>query len=148
MASKLGYRQLQIMEVVHEFVPALDNKQQIDVICIDFANTFDKVTQDKLIFKLQEIGIGRTLVTWINEYLSKQTKTVCLNDSLSRHLEVFWGVPQGSVLGPLLVLTYINDIFSVVEHPVRVKLFAAGCLFYSTVTRSTIKLALFIAWKN
>lgn len=124
----------QLIETIHDFSLAINDQRQIDVICIDFAKAFDKVSHNKLLFKLRQIGISSTILEWIEAYLINRRQVVRVDDCMSCSLEVFSGVPQGSVLGPLLFLLYINDIASIVEPGVEMKLFADDCLLYSVVT--------------
>lgn len=134
-----GFRQglstlSQLIETLHDFAAAVDNREQVDVICIDFAKAFDKVSHHKLLFKLKRTGVNENILKWIEAYLTNRKQLVRIDGFESESLDVYSGVPQGSVLGPLLFLVYINDVVDIVNPPVKIKLFADDCLIYAPVT--------------
>ena len=110
---------------------ALDNKTQIDAILLHFAKAFDKVSHKRLLSKLTSYGITGNTHNWITYFLSNRKQRVSVNGALSDITYVTAGVPQGSVLGPILFLLYINDINENVQSSIR--LFADDRIIYRKI---------------
>ena len=100
----------QLLVTIHEWMLSLDEKIPIDAVYLDFSKAFDTVPHKRLIHKLNSYGIQNNLLSWINSFLSDRTQYVKINDSKSKKTKVISGVPQGSVLGPILFIYYINDM--------------------------------------
>jgi hypothetical protein len=100
----------QLIELYHEILLALDNSQLTSVTLCDISRAFDRVWIRGLLLKLKRYGIKDTFLRWLNSYLENINQRVVLKDGISEAGNLRAGVPQGSVMSPLLFLVYVNDI--------------------------------------
>ena len=134
--AQFGFRhkhsaELQLLRTIHDFAFNLNNKKQTDIILLDFSKAFDKVSHRLLKLKLNFYGIKDQAYRWISSFLSKRTQCVVCGGHVSAPIDVVSGVPQGTVLGPLLFLLYINDLPECISS--SCSLFADDCLLYRIV---------------
>ena len=125
----------QLIETVYDWMTAMDNNTQIDAILLDFAKAFDKVPHLRLLSKLASYGITGNTQNWIKYFLSNRKQRVSVNGALSDITDVTSGVPQGSVLGPVLFLLYINGIDGNIKSSIG--LFADDSIIYRKISSKT-----------
>jgi hypothetical protein len=125
----------QLTDIYNTLTEALDAGKEVRIIFCDISKAFDRVWHKGLILKLKQIGIEGNVIKWINDYLTGRKQRVVLNSKYSEWKDTNSGVPQGSVLGPLLFLIFINDI--VTDINATVKLFADDTTLYMTVDNPT-----------
>ena len=124
----------QLIITTDDFARSLDKSAQIDVAVLDFSKAFDKVPHQRLLSKIEYYGVRGNTNRWIASFLRGRCQRVVVDGSSSGPSNVISGVPQGSVLGPLLFLLYINDIGDNLTSTLR--LFADDCLLYREITCS------------
>jgi hypothetical protein len=121
--------------LVDDLLKSLNSKKQTDLILLDFSKASDKVSHEKLLFKLYGYGMRGSSLKWIKGFLDDRHQSIVVNGSSSESLPVSSGVPQNSVLGPLLFLVYINDLPQRVKSKVR--LFADDTAIYLTISSTS-----------
>ena len=121
----------QLTMLVEDLARNLSKGKQTDLVLLDFSKAFDKVNHSKLLWKLHQYGIRGHALAWIRAFLGNRSQTVVLEGEESGSVPVTSGVPQGSVLGPILFLVYINDLPD--ELSSQVRLFADDTAVYLTI---------------
>ena len=110
---------------------AVDEQKELRVIFLDIGKAFDKVCNDGLLHKIENNGVTGNLLSWFRDYVSNRRQRVVIKGQSSEWGTISTGVPQGSVLGPLLFLVFINDIVDIVHS--EIKVFADDTSLYLTV---------------
>ena len=122
----------QLLSITTEIYEAFENHDEVRAAFLDISKAFDKVWHRGLLFKLKQNGISGNVFRFLESYLSDRKQRVVLNGIESDWEVVFSGVPQGSVLGPLLFLIYINDLPDGIHS--KIKLFADDSSLFARVT--------------
>ena len=131
----------QLIEMFDSVCKARERRENTCIIFCDLSKAFDRVWHEGLLFKLNQYGIRNDLLEWFQDYLNNRQQRVLIGDSYSNFLNTNAGVPQGSVLGPLLFLVYVNDLMENMSCFVR--LFADdSSLQYSSPYPAEIEIVL------
>ena len=134
-----GFRQnrgciLQLLKVVDEWSKDIDMNKPVYCIYLDFKKAFDTVPHKRLLKKLQSFGITGNVLKWIKDFLSGRHQRVVVNGTFSKWKPVLSGIPQWSVLGPVLFIIFINDLPEV--DKCYCKIFADDTKLYKAISCS------------
>ena len=124
----------QLLLTLDDLFMSYNRKTQVDVGVLDFSRAFGTVPHERLLGKLAHYGIKGPIQQWIRAFLAERTIWVTVDGASSPATRVLSGVPQGTVMGPLLFLIYINDLPSNVSPGITVQLFVDDCLAYRDIT--------------
>ena len=123
-----------LLSVTHDWFQALEAGQEVCSICFDLRKAFDSVPHRLLVDKLTSLGLSAHIISWITSYLTNRKQHVVVGGESSQDAPVLSGVPQGSVLGPLLFLVYINDVSNVLLSDGSIlNLYADDMLLYKSM---------------
>jgi len=121
----------QSLNIVEEIQLALDHHLSVDLVFIDFRKAFDTVSHHHLMKKLYHYGVQGNVYNWISCWLTGRTQWVVIKGHSSTSVHVDLGVPQGTALGPLMFLLYINDITTNITSSIR--LYVDDCVLYRVI---------------
>ena len=122
-----------LIQVVHDWAKALDSHNSSHSLFLDFAKAFDSVPHERLLLKLDCLGIRGDLLNWFRSYLTNRSQRVLINGHYSEWLPVLSGVPQGSILGPLLFILYVDDLYSLIRSS-SLRMYADDVALYAEIS--------------
>ena len=105
----------QLLKIIHQIYQDVNDGNDTCLVFLDVSKAFDKVWHEGLLFKIKQMGITGSLLDWLQSYISERHQKVVLNGMESNMCYLESGVPQGSILGPLLFLIFVNDIVDEME---------------------------------
>ena len=123
-----------LCSLTHEWLKELDNGNEICSIFFDLRKAFDSVPHMHLIDKLSSLQLCPHILQWIHSYLSDRSQVVAVGGELSSVKNVVSGVPQGSVLGPLLFIIYIDDVVTQISSSSSISRYADDIALYRSIT--------------
>ena len=127
-----GYSfETKLVVTAHDLISYYDQNRQVDTVILDFSKAFDTILHKKLLRKLEIYGIRGRIHDCISNFLTQRSMCVVVEDEKSRQVNLGLGVPQGTVLGPILFLCHINDLPDRVSS--HICLFADECLVYRAI---------------
>ncbi|PIK44216.1 putative RNA-directed DNA polymerase from mobile element jockey-like [Apostichopus japonicus] len=129
---KKGLVSLNILEFMEDVTSSLNRQKSVDVVLLDFQKVFDKAPHQRRLLRLKSMGVNGNLLSWVGNWLGNTEQRVVIKGCASSWQDVTSGVPQGSVLGPLLFVAYINDIDA--DILCTAKKFADDTKLYSEVS--------------
>ena len=121
-----------LLESINDWSISISNRKSVNIAYIDYKSAFDCISHRKLMIKLSSYGINGNLYLWIEAFLTNRSQSVKVNSFLSTPCPVSSGVPQGSVLGPLLFSCFINDVTDQLDPTAFTKLFADDIKLYTS----------------
>ena len=133
---------------------AINDNKFIDIIYFNFKNAFDKVSHRKLLVKIKNIGIFGNIYKWIESFLTNRKQSVKINYTYSEFKNILSGVPQGSVIGPILFIIFINDLTNLFTDKIKIELFADDTKIHlqskNVSDRNHMQIAInsFLSWSN
>ena len=122
-----------LLESLNDWTINMENKHSQSIAYIDFAKAFDSVSHPKLMTKLRGYGISGVLLNWISDFLTGRSHRTRVGHCLSPVAFLDSGVIQGSCLGPVLFLLYVNDLVDVLTDDAEMKLYADDVKLYSSM---------------
>jgi hypothetical protein len=132
-----------ILECLHDWNLSLNNSRRQDIAYIDFSRAFDSVVHSKLLYKLHNYGVRGKLYNWISEFLTGRSQCTVVENEFSSIKQVMSGVIQGSCLGPLLFLLFINDIEIISVNDSNCKLYADDLKLYTNYIPTAIAMEVY-----
>lgn len=115
-----------VMALVEDVAAAIDHKDLTVSVFIDLSKAFDTIDHKLLLKKMQKYGFRGIAYDWLGSYLSNREQYVHINNIDSKPIQITFGVPQGSILGPKLFILYMNDVCEILDK--------ANCILYADDT--------------
>ena len=143
----------QLVNICHKIYTALEDGRDVVFVSLDASSAFDRVWHDGLLFKLRQMGVRGNLYDWIKSYLENRKQRVVINGKFSEWRDLGAGVPQGSILGPLLFLIYTSDIIIDIESDIQMfaddtSLLEIICDKFESYSRVSRDLAKLVSWSK
>ena len=128
---------MQLLLCLEDWTLMLDTNKSFDVIYTDFVKAFDSIPHERLLKDLEHLGLRGDLLNWIRSFLTGRTQYVRVDGFASKWMEVVSGIPQCSVLGPVLFVVFISDIPDDIKYSIC-RMFPDDCKLYGLVGKENL----------